>query len=178
MKVGPGLAAVVGHPDPRTYVLRMGQRARFWDGKPVTAADAVFSLRQSIAPTAANAFYLSDVRRVDQRGSDEIVIRLLAPNVALPSYLASGAGLVAEAAHVKEKGDAYGTPQGGIMCSGPFKLGSWRRGQSLTIMRNDHYWDPALQPHVTQIEFDFIDDPTTLTSALVSGRSTARSRSP
>src|SRR5262249_27837623 len=75
----------------------------------------------------------------------------------------------AEKAYVVAKGSAYGTPQGGVMCSGPFKFGSWVRGQSLTIVRNPHYWDTSLEPHVGQIKFAFISDPTTLTSALLSG---------
>jgi peptide/nickel transport system substrate-binding protein len=168
-QVEPGLAKLVGNPDPLTYVFRMRGIARFWDGKPVTAADAVFSLRQSVAPTAANAFLLSGVKSVTQRGQDEVVIHLVAPNVAFPDYLASDAGEVAEKAYMEAKGASYGTPQGGIMCSGPFRFKSWIRGQSLTIVPNEHYWDPALEPHVGEIEFDFISDPTTLTSSLLSG---------
>jgi peptide/nickel transport system substrate-binding protein len=165
----PGLAQLVQHPDPLTYVFRMRGEAHFWDGRPVTAADAVFSLQQSIAPTAANAFYLGGVKSVAKRGATEFVVRLSAPDVAFPDYLASGAGLVAEKRYVQAKGKSYGTPQGGVMCSGPFEFKSWVRGQSLTIVRNPHYWDPALEPHVGEIVFDFITDPTTLTSALLSG---------
>ena len=168
-RVLPGVAELVSHPDPLTYVFRMRAGPRFWDGHPVSAADAVFSLRQSIAPTAANDFYLGGVKSVEQRGATEFVVRLTTPNVAFPDYLASGAGLVAEKAYVLAKGKTYGTPQGGVMCSGPFEFKSWIRGQSLTIVRNPHYWDPALEPHIGQIVFDFITDPTTLTSALLSG---------
>jgi peptide/nickel transport system substrate-binding protein len=169
LSVTSGLAEAAGHPDPLTYVFRLRQGATFWDGKPVTAADAVFSLRRSIQPTAANAFFLSNVKAVDQRGADEIVIRLLTPEVSFPLYLASGAGTVAEQAYVEAKGSAYGTPEGGVMCSGPFRFGTWRRGTSMTMVRNDAYWDRSLLPHVRELELRFITDPATLTTALLTG---------
>ncbi|MFZ0386342.1 MAG: ABC transporter substrate-binding protein [Solirubrobacteraceae bacterium] len=167
--VEPGLARLAAHPNALTYVFKMRAGPRFWDGHPVTAADAVFSLKQSIQPTAANDFVLSDVKSVQQLGGDEFAVHLFAPFVAFPDYLASDAGTVAEKAYVLAKGSAYGTPRGGVMCSGPFKFGTWVRGQSLTILRNTHYWDRALEPHVGQIKFQFLSDPTTLTSALLSG---------
>ncbi len=167
--VEPGLAELVGSPNPTTYVLKMGDKAKFWDGEPVTAADAVYSLEQSIAPTAANFFFFSDIKGVEAKGKDEIVIHLHAPDVALPDYLASPAAIVAEKKYAEEKGKSYGTPQGGIMCSGPFELGSWKRGQSLTIVPAAHYWDPAYEPHVKEVQFNFIEDPDTLSNSLSSG---------
>lgn len=169
MQVVPGLAKQVGHPDPLTYVFQMRADAKFWDGRPVTAADAVFSLERSLAPTAPNAFFLSDVRDVRQGGRDRIVIRLRKPDVSFPAYLASGAGLVAERAYVQAKGKSYGTPPGGVMCSGPFRFEHWNRGQSLTMTRNTDYWDAKLVPHVKQLEFRFITSSSTLTSALLTG---------
>jgi peptide/nickel transport system substrate-binding protein len=168
-QIEPGLASLASHPNPLTYVFRMRSGPRFWNGHPVTAADAVFSLKQSLAPTAANDFFFTDVKSVNQMGSDEFVVHLVAPEVEFPDYLASDAGTVAEKAYVLAKGNAYGTPQGGVMCSGPFRFSSWARGQSLTIVRNNHYWDPVLEPHVATIKFVFINDPSTLTSALLSG---------
>lgn len=167
--VEPGLASLAGHPNPVTYLFKMRSGPQFWDGHPVTAADAVFSLKQSIQPTAANDFVLSDVKSVQQIGSDEFAVHLLAPFVAFPDYLASDAGTVAEKSYVVAKGASYGTPQGGVMCSGPFEFKNWVRGQSLTVVRNPHYWDTSLEPHVGQIKFVFISDPTTLTSALLAG---------
>jgi peptide/nickel transport system substrate-binding protein len=167
--VEPGLAELVGSPNPTTYVLKMRNKAKFWDGRPVTAADAVYSLEQSISPTAANFFVLSDINSVEAKGADEIVVHLHAPDVAIPEYLGSAAGIVAEKKYAEEKGKAYGTPQGGIMCSGPFKISSWKRGQSLTIVPSGHYWDKAYEPHVKEVQFDFIEDPDTLSNSLVSG---------
>src|SRR5581483_6384220 len=46
-RVVPSLARLAAHPDALTYIFKMRGKARFWDWDPVTAADAVFSLRQS-----------------------------------------------------------------------------------------------------------------------------------
>jgi peptide/nickel transport system substrate-binding protein len=167
--LAPGLTELPEHPDPLTYIFKVRSGPKFWDGKPVTAADVVYSLRQSSAPTAANAFWLLGVKSISQRGADQVVVKLSTPNVTLPDYLAMGAGIVAEKAYAVAKGKAYGSPAGGIMCSGPFKLGPWTRGRSLTVMRNPNYWDTAHAAHVDELEFRFIEDPTTLTSALLGG---------
>jgi peptide/nickel transport system substrate-binding protein len=168
-KLEPGLAELVGEPDPTTYVLKMKSGATFWDGKPVTAEDAVYSLEQSINPIAPNFFVLSDVKSVEQKGKDEVVVKLHAPNVAMPEYLASAAAIVGEKAVAEAKGKSYGTPQGGIMCSGPFEISSWKRGQSLTIVPTAHPWNTTYEPHVREVEFDFIEDPNTLSTSLLSG---------
>ncbi len=46
-----GLSALPERPDPKTVVLKLKPDATFWDGKPVTAADAVFSLQRAADPS-------------------------------------------------------------------------------------------------------------------------------
>ncbi|MGR7000594.1 ABC transporter substrate-binding protein [Yinghuangia aomiensis] len=72
-------------------------------------------------------------------------------------------------AYLKKAGAAYGTPTGGIMCTGPYKLGSWKSGDSVTLERNDAYWDPQIKPKAGQVVFRFVTNSNTLTSALLSG---------
>ena len=73
-------------------------------------------------------------------------------------------GIVLEKAYVEAKGKAFGTPSGGTMCTGPFKLKSWKPGSALTAERNDGYWDTALKPKAASISFKGVSDDSSLTS--------------
>jgi peptide/nickel transport system substrate-binding protein len=77
--------------------------------------------------------------------------------------------VVGEADYIKAKGTKYGTPKGGLMCTGPFKLGSWQPGTRITLERNDAYWDPELKAKAGKVVLNFITDESTITSALTTG---------
>ena len=82
---------------------------------------------------------------IDATGSDQVTIKLKQPDNWLLGELSQMPGIVLEKAYVESEGKAFGTPSGGTMCTGPFKLKSWRPGRDLTAVRNDAYWDTSLQ---------------------------------
>jgi peptide/nickel transport system substrate-binding protein len=53
------------------------------------------------------------------------------------------------------------------MCTGPFKLDSWKPGASLTAVRNDAYWDTAHKPMAESIVFKGVPDDSSLTTGLL-----------
>lgn len=55
------------------------------------------------------------------------------------------------------------------MCTAPFKFARWSSGESVKLVRNDAYWDPALRARSSSVEFKFITDESTAVGALVSG---------
>ncbi len=55
------------------------------------------------------------------------------------------------------------------MCTGPYKLASWKPGDAVSVVRNDDYWDPAVTPKTRQIDFKGVSDETTKTSGLLTG---------
>jgi peptide/nickel transport system substrate-binding protein len=74
---------------------------------------------------------------------------------------------VLEKSYVESKGKAFGTPSGGTMCTGAFKLKSWKPGDNLTAVRNDAYWDAALKPKASAMVFKGVADDSSLTSGLL-----------
>ena len=51
--------------------------------------------------------------------------------------------------------------------TGPFKFGSWNRGASLALTRNDGYWGSKAK--LTDVEFRFISDGNAMNNALQAG---------
>ncbi|MEU9309410.1 ABC transporter substrate-binding protein [Streptomyces sp. NPDC048256] len=170
--VAPGLATSWKRPDPKTLVLELRDDVTFWNGHPMTAKDVVAGLERQRDPAtqSVNTQVLSTVSTITATGDHQVTVRFKTPDELFLKYLVNGFGAVSEAAYVKKAGAAYGTAKGGLMCTGPFELKSWKSGESLTAVRNDAYWDTALRPKAAKLTFKFITDASTLTSALLSGQ--------
>jgi peptide/nickel transport system substrate-binding protein len=167
----PGLASKVDISDPAKVVLTVRGGVRFWDGKPMTAADVAFSLDRNLQPDLGGYFapFWRNVGSVAVTGSSEVTITLKQPDVLFWKTLSMASGAVSERAYVKEKGKVYGTPKGGLMCTGPFKLDRWTPGQSVVISRSDGYWNPRLRPKARRVELRAVPDQAALTNALLTG---------
>jgi peptide/nickel transport system substrate-binding protein len=171
LKLEPSLATSWTHPTPTTTVFKIRQGVRFWDGTPLTPADVVYSLDRQLNPKLGTFYtaWVADIKGVAQTGPDEVTLTTKVPDTIVAQMTASGLGTVIEKRYAEAKGSAYGTPAGGLMCTGPFELKSWRTGQAITLVRNPSYWDAALEPKVQTLVFKFITDPTTLIDGLASG---------
>ncbi|WP_404191540.1 ABC transporter substrate-binding protein [Streptomyces tauricus] len=170
--LAPGLATVWKRPDPKTLVLDLREDVTFWDGTPMTAKDVVASLSRQGDPAtqSVNTQVLASVAGITASGEHQVTIRFRTPDELFLKYLANGFGAVSEASYLKKAGAAYGTAKGGLMCTGPFELKSWKSGESITAVRNADYWDTSLRPRAKKLTFTFITDNGTLTSALLSGQ--------
>ena len=165
----PGLASKVDTPDDRTLVMTINTGAKFWDGKNVTPEDVVYSLKRNTNTKLAGFYGLvfQNVTSIDATGDDQVTIKLSKPDNWLQGELSQMPGIVLEKAYVESKGKAFGTPSGGTMCTGAFKLKSWKPGSALTAERNDDYWDTALKAKAASIAFKGVPDDSSLTSGLL-----------
>ncbi|MFJ4616899.1 ABC transporter substrate-binding protein [Streptomyces sp. NPDC088812] len=170
--LAPGLATAWRHPDDRTLVLDLRTDVTFWDGTPMTARDVVASLTRQGDPAtqSVNTQVMASVAAVTATGDHQVTVRFDTPDELFLKYLAGGFGAVSQASYLKKAGTSYGTAEGGLMCTGPFRLTSWKPGESVTAVRNTAYWDASLRPKVKKLTFTFVTDPSTLTSALLSGQ--------
>lgn len=171
LSLAPGLAEKAAWTDDRTLVLDLRPGVAFWDGSPMRPEDVVHSLERQTDPQTQGLYgsYLSGVTAVDVTGPNQVTLRTKAYDQGLRKALATSFGAVGQEAYARKAGAGYGTPTGGLMCTGPYKLASWKSGDSITIERNDAYWDPQLKPKAAQVVFRFITNGNTLTGALLSG---------
>jgi peptide/nickel transport system substrate-binding protein len=151
---GPGLASTIDTSDPAKVVLTVRPSVTFWDGSPMAAEDVAFSLNRNLDPKLGGYFasFWHNVGSVAATGASEVTITLKRPDVLFWKTLAMAGDAVSSKAYVEQQGKIYGTPNGGLMCTGPFKLESWRPGQSVVITRHDGYWNPELRPKAKRVE--------------------------
>jgi peptide/nickel transport system substrate-binding protein len=165
----PGLASKVDTPDDRTIVMTINTAAKFWDGKNLTPEDVVYSLKRNTNAKLAGFYGLvfQNVASIEATGDDQVTIKLSKPDNWLQGELSQMPGIVLEKAYVESKGKKFGTAAGGTMCTGAFKLKSWKPGAELTAERNDAYWDTSLKPKAASISFKGVPDDSSLTSGLL-----------
>ena len=166
----PGLATV-STPSPTTMLFALRPGVKFWDGHPVTASDVVYSLGRAASARLGSAFttVFDRVASITATGREQVTIRLKQPDYWLEDELASAPGMIIEKSFAERQGKNYGTPAGSIMCTGAYMLKSWTPGTSVVVVRNPHYWNPAIRPLVGQITIKGVPDLASLTAGLLTG---------
>lgn len=152
-----------------TFTLRTD--VKFWDGHPLTPEDVVYSLERNMDPKnePVNGAFFNHVKSIVAKGDDQVVVTFSKPDELFIKEMATVAGQVSEKSYTESKGSKYGSAEGGVMCSGPFKLDSWEAGQDITLAANTDYWDPELRPLASKVILHFISDTSTLAQAIRSG---------
>jgi peptide/nickel transport system substrate-binding protein len=168
--VGPGLGTL-SYTDPTTLVIKLNPAAKFWDGHPVTADDVVYSLDRQRNPKLGGYYgqVFTRVTSITATDPTTVTIKLSKPDYWLPGELSSTPGFIVEKAYVEAKGKSFGTVTGGTMCSGPYKLKSWKTGDVLATVANPNYWDPALRPKISELDFKAASSDAAVTAGLETG---------
>jgi peptide/nickel transport system substrate-binding protein len=167
----PGLAESWSQPDDKTLVFKIREGVKFWDGKPLTTEDVVYSLKRNLDEAAGSLTtpYFKNVKTIEATGPSEVTVSFKVPDELFLKEMAAGPGAVVQKAFTEQAGNKVGTPKGGIMCSGPYKFVSWKPGSEIRLEKNADYWDQDLQPRIGKVTLKFLSETTTLTNALVSG---------
>jgi peptide/nickel transport system substrate-binding protein len=138
-KIEPFLAkSYEKSPDEKKWTLHLQEGVTFSDGKPMTSKDVVFSL-EGVRKSALWESFFATVTSIRATSPTTVVIDSSQPMPALPAELSLfAAGIVPDDfGGVSEK--EFGQHPIG---TGPFEVGTWNRGQQLTLLRNPHYWGP------------------------------------
>jgi peptide/nickel transport system substrate-binding protein len=167
----PGLAESWEQPDATTTVFTIREGVTFWNGDPLTADDVAFSLNRNMDPAtgAYNGFLYARVASIEATGPLEVTVTFNQPDANFFAVASGLSGAISQRAAVEAAGVDYGTPVGGLMCTGPYELGDWKSGEGIDITANPDYWNEELAPLTQSVHFDAIADDNTLTTALRSG---------
>lgn len=154
--------------DHLTYTFHLRKDARWSNGKPVTAADFVYSLRRAVDPRTASPYadihkpivnagaIISNKKKPDTLGVkalDEhtLQITLKEPTPFFLETLAHPSSDPVYPPAVKKWGDSFTQP-GHAVTNGAYKMQLWRVNERIVLTRNTHYWDNA-HTRIDQVEF-------------------------
>ncbi|MEU4550209.1 ABC transporter substrate-binding protein [Nonomuraea dietziae] len=169
LKEEPGLAEKAVQRDPKTLVYTIRKGVRFHSGAEMTADDVVASLNRHL-DEKIGSYWVSTFRNVEsitKTGPMEVTVRFRRPDALFALEMGASPGTVVSAASLKARGKAFGTADGGLDCTGPFKLGAWTKGQSIQLDRFAGYWGERARSG--KVTFTFVPDTAARTNALVTG---------
>ena len=153
--------------DGMTYTFSLHEKAKWWDGKPVTAEDVVFSLNRMVEAgqprprTGALKPYYASSRVVD---AHTVEVKTKFPSAAFLSFLAADY-MVIVPKHVLEAGVDIGIPEN-VVGSGAFKPAGFQRGAFYTFKKNPDYWKEGL-PFIDGAKVHVITDKGRALTALM-----------
>lgn len=170
--IAPNLATDSKTEDGKVWTFGIQDNVTFWDGTPMTVEDVIYSINRHIDPAEGSYWgggVVSNIASVEKTGDWEITITLNEADSALPSSLATIIGVVVQQEFREAAGENYGNPDAGVMCTGPFQVGDWKQGQSITLDRYDGYWNQDRAAKAKQVEIGFVVDPTAIANGLSTG---------
>ncbi|MGH3088040.1 MAG: peptide ABC transporter substrate-binding protein [Rubrobacteraceae bacterium] len=155
--------------DPQTIEFSFLEDLTWSDGEPITADDFVFTYE-----TQMNEEWQIITREIWDKidtietpdGPDGLAVRIIFSEPdARWRDLFGNQDLLPR--HVLEGENYNQFFNDEIVGSGPYVFERWRKGQDLTVVRNENYWGEA--PAIERITFRFIPDTNSLKAALQSG---------
>lgn len=169
--LAPGLATSYKHPDSKTWVYTTRQGVKFHDGTELKPSDVVASMSRHMDPKLGSSWgnVYEFVKSIKQTGAHEVTVKLKRADPTFNLNMGNDAGMVESAAYIKKAGKNYGNSSGGVNCTGPYSLDSWKAGQSITLKHNDSYWDKSLTPKNKTFKFVFLSDASARVNALKAG---------
>jgi peptide/nickel transport system substrate-binding protein len=141
--------------DELTWTFHLRPGVKFSDGRPMTSADAQFTIERAIK--GLNGYIDAAIDTVD--APDPATVRIHTRHPWGP--LLGDLSLYANAVLPKDlngmsSAQFFAHPVG----TGPFMLDHWKKGQELKLVRNPHYWQ-AGKPLLDSVTFTVLPDDNT-----------------
>ncbi len=151
LQLQPGLAESWSNPDPLHWIFRIRRGVLFHDGRPLRAADVVYSLRRAVFhEDSLVSGYFASVKSIASAGSESVVVETTEPDPILLNKLAFA--FVVPQAETMEQSSLATRPVG----TGPYRLDGWTADNRFVLRRVTDYWGP--RPAVGEIEMVGIPD--------------------
>lgn len=153
------------------YVFNLREGVTFHNGDPFTSEDVLFTYNRSKdAQQSIHSRVLNNVADIEAIGDYKVKIILKAPQASLlVKTLERSSG---RALTIVSRGaiESMGLSEYGLKAvgTGPFKVTDHKLGQSMTLERNEAYWDPS-RPGVDKVIITPILDPEPFAAAMEAG---------
>ncbi len=165
-------ATITKSPFSVTYYIR--KNAKWNDGKPITAADYIFTLKTIMNPNVKilSTIGYEDIVKTKVINSKTVKFTFKKPFAGyktlfgqpLPSHALSGQDF-----NKVWLNDLNNPKTGKPIASGPFYLpsGGWQRGRQLTLLANPKYWGPKAK--LARAVYRFLPDTNTTAEQIRGG---------
>ena len=155
-------------PDGRLYTFHLNKAATFSDGKPVQAADVLYTIRLLANPATEAAQFSGYFESLDQgltKALDPYTVQIGFKTPRASQLLAFNIGILPQ--HFYTRGDFKLDFNDRVMGAGPYTLTSWERGKQIILDKRKTYW--RAKPYVDRVIFKLVPDDAVAWKALKLG---------
>ena len=143
-------------PDGLTYTFHLRKGVTFSDGTPLKASDVKFSINRAKTNQKSGwTFTLEPLKDIATPDDSTVVMTLSQPWAPFLSDIAMFNSSIMSEAFVKKIGEDKLVEQ--TLGTGPFVLSEWKKGEYITLKKNDKYWDKGL-PYLDQLKITVVPD--------------------
>jgi len=179
----PGLAECTANADATVWSCKLREGVKFHDGTDFNADAVIFNFERwrftsnpYHYPSQVFEYYeamwggfddasiITEVKKIDDHNIEFILSTPMAPFLA---NLAMDMFAISSPAAIEKAGEAYGTPTGGCVGTGPYKFVSWEEGTEIKLVANEDYWGE--KPKVKNVIVRVIPDDSARFLALKAG---------
>jgi peptide/nickel transport system substrate-binding protein len=163
-KFVPGLATHWDvSADGKVYTFQLRRSVSFHNGEPFNAQVARWNLERGAAEATKNAHpeFFRVIEKIETPDDQTLKVTLKDVDALFIVHMAEG-----DAVMLPMK--AYENTAAAPIGTGPFKFSKWTRGDSVEMVKNEKYWNPAL-PYLDKVTYRFIKDPSAQIAALKAG---------
>jgi peptide/nickel transport system substrate-binding protein len=153
---------LVPNKDGTEWTIRLRKGVEFHDGRPLTSADVVASLRRMVKGVeTASVFAAVDAAGAKALDPHTVRVPMHTPFFTLPEFLTYNSCVT----------PADWNPNHPVG-TGPFKYVSFTPGRQMSFARNPNYWESG-KPYLDAIVINNFNDETAQVNALQSGAANA-----
>ena len=144
-------------PDGLTYTVTLQNNVTFHSGATLTSADVKSSIERVTADASQSSrkSSLAVIEGIETPDANTVVVTLATKSISFVYNLSYVWIVNALATDLKTTEDG----------TGPYELGTWKRGSSLSLRRFDSYWGTAAKNK--NVVFNYYTDATALNNALL-----------
>jgi oligopeptide transport system substrate-binding protein len=173
--------------DGTVYTFNLRRGLKWSDGSPLTAQDFVYSYFRVLDPKVASNYsvmftdfikgaaeYYGGTGSRDQVGiaapdDNTLVLTLKGPTPFFLGILGMWTFSPVKQAVVEREPERWTLGASTFVSNGPFKVSDIRLGESVTVVKNENYWNAA-SVRLEEIQFRYILEPATALTALEAGQ--------
>lgn len=150
-------------PDMLTFTFKLKKGVKFQDGTSFDSADVKYSFKKygSEKSTNKRKAVFANMAEVETPDASTVKVRLKTPDPTLLFSLGENTAVIT----APESSENNATKPVG---TGPYRLESWTKGDSVTLVAADTYRDKAAIK-IKTAKFRFISDPGAMVASMLSG---------